>query len=361
MLAAGWFAFHRATEALQTATHAVLRAASDGAEAQLREFLSSLKRTTESLGADPEIRANLEGHSDRAVDMTQLLARVRNRVPEARAIFWMNLQGRVVSSSGQQFQGKEEAGSPIFDSGRQSFYPGDVVRDSKAGDLQWTMSAPVKDPRTEQVLGVVGLEVDPDVLSAVTTGGRDLQEGSDTQSFRIGQTGETYLVNRGGFMLTESRFIPNAVLRVKVETKPVLAAVQLGQEIIGDYSDYRAVPVSGASAILRDRGWVLLTEIDFSQEFVPIRRLRNLLILLSIMVGFAAVLIARRFARGIVDPLRMLETADRALMRNDIASGLVSEQRLPPDEIGDAIRKRNSRVRELLQHQEALLAQQRAR
>jgi signal transduction histidine kinase len=361
MLAAGWFAFRGATEALQTETHAVLRAASDGAEAQLREFLSSLKRTTESLGADPEVSANLEGRSGRPVDMTQLLERVRTRVPEAQAIFWMNPQGHVVSSSGQEFLGKQEAGTPIFDQGRQSFYPGDVVRDPKAGDLQWVMSAPVKDPRTEQVLGVVGLEVDPRVLSALTTGSRDLQEGSDTQSFRMGETGETYLVNRSGFMLTESRFIPNSVLRVKVYTKPVQAAVQRGQEMIGDYLDYRGVPVSGASAILRDCGWVLLTEIDFTQEFVPIRRLRNLCILLCFLVGLAAVLIARRFARGIVDPLRMLDMADRALMRNDVTSGFVSEQRLPPDEIGDAIRKRNSRVRELLQHQEALLAEQRAR
>jgi signal transduction histidine kinase len=162
-------------------------------------------------------------------------------------------------------------------------------------------------------------------------------------------------------MLTESRFVPNAILRVKVDTEPVRAAVERGQEIIGDYPDYRGVPVSGSSAILRDRGWVLITEIDFNQAFVPIRRLRNLLIAAAILVALAAIVIARRFARGIVDPLRTLDAADRALLSNETAAAFVSEDRLPADEIGDTIRKRNRRVRELLQNQEALLAEQRAR
>ena len=119
-------------------------------------------------------------------------------------------------------------------------------------------------------------------------------------------------------------------------------AVQHGQEILRDYRDYRGVFVSGSSAILRNRGWVLITEVDFSQAFSPIRRLRNLLLALAIVVGLAGTLIARRFARGIVDPLRMLEEADRALVRNETATAFVSEKRLPADEIGDSIRKRSS-------------------
>lgn len=358
---AGWFVIRSATEALQVQTHAVLRAASDGAEAQLREFLSSLKRTTTSFGNDVEIRVSLEVGNSQPLNMTQVLARVRTRVPEAQGIFWMNLQGRVVAGSEKQVVGKEESGEPYFEQGRLSFYPGDLVRDSKTGELNWIMSAPVTNARNGEVLGVMALAVDPGALSVLTTGERDLREGSDTQSFRIGKTGETYLVNRSGFMLTESRSVSNAILRVKVNTEPVRAAVERGQEIMDDYVDYRGVPVSGSSAILRDRGWVLITEIDFSQAFVPIRRLRNLLIAAAILLALAATVIARRFARGIVDPLRTLDAADRALLRSDTAAAFVSEERLTADEIGDSIRKRNRRVKELLRNQEALLAEQRAR
>jgi len=78
-------------------------------------------------------------------------------------------------------------------------------------------------------------------------------------------------------------------------------------------------------------------------------------------VAIVALLIARRFARGIVDPLQMVGAADGALAKHETAAALVSEAQLPADELGDFIRKRNVRVRELLNKQEALLAEQRAR
>lgn len=360
-LAAGWFAIRGVEEVLRTQTHAALRAASDGAEAQLREFLLNLKRTTESLGTDDNaIRASLQGLSPGPTQLTQLLARVRERVPEAQEILCINLEGKVVGSSAKRLPGYEEVAS-FFEQGRQSFFPGDIVRDATTGEIKWTMSAPVKYPRNGRLLGVVAMRVDPAALTLLTIGKRALQEGSDTQSFRIGDTGETYLVNRHGFMLTESRSVSNAVLTMRVDSEPVRAAIQRGQEMLGDYRDYRGVPVSGSSAILRDRGWVLITEIDFSQSFAPIRRLRKILFVLAIVACATATLIVRRFARGIVDPLRMLAEADGALARNDTSAAFVSEFRLPADEIGDFVRKRNVRVKELLQNQEMLLAEQRAR
>lgn len=361
VVAAGWFGIRSATDALRKQTHAVLRAASDGAEAQLREFLLSVERTTAFLGMDSEIRASLQQTNGGPVKMGILLQRVQRRVPEAKELFCMNLQGRVVASSAQQLAGKDEARSAYFERGRQTFYPGDVVRDERTGELRWIMSAPIDDPETGQVLGVVAMGVDPRALSVLTTGGRDLKEGSDTQSFRIGQTGETYLVNRDGLMLTESRSLPNSILRVKVDTEPVRAARQRGQEMFGDYLDYRGVHVSGSSAILRKRGWVLLTEIDFSQAFAPIRRLRDVLIAVGIIVGLAASLVTRRFTRAIVDPLRLISEADRALTSNLKSAAFVAENRLPADEVGDFARKRNMRVKKLLEYQEALLKEQQER
>ena len=44
--------------------------------------------------------------------------------------------------------------------------------------------------------------------------------------------------------------------------------------------------VSGASVILpENRDWIMLTEIDFSRAFAPIRRLRNVLV--GLMVGLS--------------------------------------------------------------------------
>ena len=74
--------------------------------------------------------------------------------------------------------------------------------------------------------------------------------------------------------------------------------MQRGQETLGDYLDYRGIPVSGASAIFRKRGWVLITEIDFSQAFAPIAEIRNALVWVAVAVGLVTSLMAMRFARG---------------------------------------------------------------
>ena len=95
------------------------------------------------------------------------------------------------------------------------------------------MSAPIRGcgpgDRVPRRFGRSGL--DPQVLSELTIGRRILREGADTQSFRIGETGETYIVNRERLMITESRDIPDSVLKVKVDTLPVRAALEGGQEM----------------------------------------------------------------------------------------------------------------------------------
>jgi signal transduction histidine kinase len=204
----------------------------------------------------------------------------------------------------------------------------------------------------------LAVRLDPQALSELTIGRRILREGADTQSFRIGETGETYIVNRDRLMITESRDIPDSVLKVKVDTLPVRAALEEGREITGDYPDYRGVMVSGASVILRDQGWIVLTEIDFSQAFASIRRLRNVLVGLMVGFGLGSVMLAGAWARGIVRPLRMVGEADFALAGGDEAGVMASEENLPTNEIGEFVRRRNERVKTLMERQRELVLEQ---
>lgn len=361
VLAAGWIGIHRATEVLRTESHKMLRAASDGSEAQLREFLLSLRRTTEALARKDEIRSWLASPNNSSAGPGKLLASLRTSVPEAEEIFCMSAEGKVVASSSPEILGKDESASIEFRRGRESFYPGDVVFDARRGRIQWTMSAPVRDVESGRVLGVVGLGVNPKVLSALTTGRRVLKEGAEIQSFRIGNTGETYLVNSNGLLLTESRFAPNSVLKLKVTTLPVRTAVEQHREMIGDYPDYRGVTVSGASSIISNMGWVLITEVDFSQAFAPIARLKNVLITVAIAAALLGAVIIRRFANELATLLRLTTDADAALASGDEKAAIVSEEGLPEDEIGDFVRNRNARIKELIARQKELVQEQERR
>src|SRR3954469_22213578 len=175
IITAGWLGIRSATHALRKQTHILLRVASDGAEAQVREFLESLRRTTEARAADETIRSALISVGESTKDLSPLLKRLRARIPEAREIICINTNGKVVASSSPEMIGRDESSSLEFQRGRQSYYPGDIGR--IAGTLRWRMSAPVKDPETGRLLGVVAVGFDPDALNALTAGKRALAQG----------------------------------------------------------------------------------------------------------------------------------------------------------------------------------------
>src|SRR5689334_8508006 len=98
-IVAGWIGIRNTTGMLRRQTYEMLRVASNGAEAQVREFLVSLRRTTEARAAETEVRSALGSPDADPAALGDLLRHVRTRVPEAREILCMNLEGKVVASS----------------------------------------------------------------------------------------------------------------------------------------------------------------------------------------------------------------------------------------------------------------------
>lgn len=357
---AGWLSLHFAIKALDTQTHQVLRSASDGAEAQLREFLAAQKRTVLGLASSSAVIESLKTNTPAARDLSALLSRLEITDPTTESVLTLDNHGKVAASSSPEMLGRDQSSLPDFLNGRASFAFGDVTR-APDGSLHWRMSAPVKDPATGTSLGVVVMSINPAVLNDLTTGKRILQQGADTQSYRIGNTGETYLVNRNGLMITRSRFLTNAPLTLAVNTEPIKLAAQTGKEMIGDYVDYRGKPVSGASAIIHETGWVLLTEIDFSQVFAPLIAMRESLLGLCILLLIAAAFVIARVSLNIVRPLALVSEADQALASGNERAAFAPEENLPKNEFGDFIRNRNRRIKLQFHRQRELLREQKAR
>src|SRR5205814_2417314 len=121
--------------------------------------------------------------------------------------------------------------------------------------------------------------------------------------------------------ITESRFMPDAILKVKVDTAPVRRALSEGKELSGDYQDYRGKEVSGASTLIPETSWVMLTEIDFTQAFAPFKRLERALLPLTLGLAFPLGFLAWRFTRKIVRPLEALNEAEAALIQRHQSQG----------------------------------------
>ena len=120
----------------------------------------------------------------------------------------------------------------------------------------------------------------------------------------LGETGEIYLVNEDFLMISESRFIENAVFNQKVETLGVIRCFEDGEETQGLYQDYRGIWVFGSTYCAQDSGLVLLAEIDEDETLEPILILQDKItqtgIVITLVVGVIAFFLSKSISRPII-------------------------------------------------------------
>ena len=132
----------------------------------------------------------------------------------------------------------------------------------------------------------------------------------------LGETGEVYVVNRDGVMLSESRFFEDAVFKQRVDTVGVRECFANNMEHAGFYPDYRGISIYGSSYCMPEFEIVLLAEMDEEELIEPIEILQSRIILTSLLIILAMGLVAFFAAESLSHPLRALKKA-----ANKIADG----------------------------------------
>jgi len=126
----------------------------------------------------------------------------------------------------------------------------------------------------------------------------------------LGASGEVYLVGSDYLMRSNSRFIPNAVLNIKVNSMGVTNAFMdnAGSSLIDDYrsiaclSSYDKISVPGLN-------WAIMAEIDYNEAMVPIISLRNDIVFISLIICILLFSIAHFISRTITNPIIRLKNA----------------------------------------------------
>jgi len=102
----------------------------------------------------------------------------------------------------------------------------------------------------------------------------------------LGETGEIYLINKEGYMITPSRFIDDTFLKVKVDsfgTKKCLTLSGLDLErepnTVSIYEDYRGIKVIGTHHFIETMNWCLLAEMDAEEALMPVNRIVHIMVL----------------------------------------------------------------------------------
>ena len=160
----------------------------------------------------------------------------------------------------------------------------------------------------------------------------------------MGETGESYLVDRNGLMLTNSRFDESARYQQVVGSVPVEACFKNGADInAAQYISYRDKLVFGTSQCERNIGVTLLAEQDNAELFSPIVSLQNQYLVIILGIICAAALVSFYLSLSILRPLQKL----RSIMKNVQSGTFQKADIIRGDEIGDLSNSFNSMVDEL--------------
>ncbi len=133
-----------------------------------------------------------------------------------------------------------------------------------------------------------------------------------TERTGLGKTGEIYLINRNGYMITPSRFLNDTFLKLQIiSPKNWLKLANVNE--INTYKNYQGKMVIGTHRKIGN--WYLLTEITTEEAFTPVSNLVQTMVffltLLLALSGIMAVLIASSIINPIIQLKRKIEEIEK--------------------------------------------------
>ncbi|NPD45396.1 MULTISPECIES: HAMP domain-containing protein [unclassified Lentimicrobium] len=198
------------------------------------------------------------------------------------------------------------------------------------------ISAPITDD-TGHKLGMILFEISSNSIDSIML--------EYNPAHGLGISGESYLVGPDYLLRSSSRFQFNSVLKTRVKTRAVEQALagQAGMDIIEDYRGIEVLSSYG-KLDLPQLDWAILSEIDYKEATIPIYRIRNEIIFISIFIFFLVLAVIYILSRRITIPIQNLNQAAKAIGAGNLNIDIKTNLN---DEIGELTNSFNQMALEL--------------
>ncbi|MGR3319392.1 MAG: ATP-binding protein [Candidatus Anammoxibacter sp.] len=326
-------------------------------------FIKAQKNIARDFASDSIMIESLNELNLPNSNSTQVIERLKRHVmfnkvplyaPDILGISILDHRGNVVFSTDEARIGKNESGKDYFSMVKNEGYFGDIHYSKNFYESVIEVSAPIIDQDSSTFLGVIVNVISGSTLAEVTQShwigeSESVKVNSSLGGYFYGQLTSmdkerkhrelkngngfenVYIVNSRKRMIALSRSIDNAALNQEVDTKPVQAALEDGNEMVGIYKDYKGVSIIGASVFIKELRWVILAEKDISSTLAPLFRLRAQMITLWIVALGVVIAVSTMIAKKIANPILALTKATQKRAAGELDYRL---QKTSDDELG---------------------------
>lgn len=290
----------------------------------------AIKQLSESIIIERFLSAEKDDsdYSRKYDDVIRRLKRTAAINEHVYGVFVLDKNGTIVTSSEEIDIGKHKSNDPYFIGGKEGGFIKDAYTSRNRKIDSIAFSAPVFDEENTVFLGVVVIRVSMEELNKITT-----------DRTGLGETGEIYLVNKDGYMITPSRFADDTFLKQKIDTENTrdistrirIFGKQEPKERMVLSRNYLGADVIGICVRIPEMNWTLVAEITKEEAFAPVVRLtQNMLSILGLLFvigGLASILISR----NITGPIVKLHRGTEEIMKGNLDHRVGTSAR---DEVG---------------------------
>ncbi len=225
-------------------------------------------------------------------------------------VFILNKDGKIIKSTSKEHVGLDKSTDSYFIYGKEKTYIKDFYYSETFGKNLFTISSPILDENSKELLGVLVVRIDKIDINEITL-----------DRTGLGETGETYLINQDGFMITDSRFSEEStVLTQKVDTQGSKHCFGHAEEehIAFVYPDYRGITILGAHTNIEETDWCLLAEIDAEEVFAPLKALQFKIIIMGLLFFLLMFFITWIFADTLSRPIQKLSESAKKIKQGNL-------------------------------------------
>lgn len=251
------------------------------------------------------------------VTLSQYFNLALNQTSYAEEFFIADTTGRVVFSTDPRREGADLSNRSYFTEGLSRSYIHPVVRTEEEG-LGMTIVTPVFDLNGRRI-GVLIAKISLSRLDRIIL-----------EQNRPYITGETYLVDRSGEVITPTIAMKKAGISGTVTSEGILKAIS-GERGSSLYLNYEGIPVIGVYGWIDEAGLGFISEITQWEAFYPAQRLAWTIIYSGIVLSLILLIGIYFVAHQIAFPVLEITKAARMVSAGDLA---VSAPVLTKDEVG---------------------------